>query len=122
MLKIRKQGVVGTDPFTILGALKLDIRKPYFGTSLGLVASDFQAAAGRANAATFRTTPVNNWYIAVMNSLGYPYVNLTGTTQFRLRFVTDDNDDMAADYMKFISGDHATAAARPTLIIRYYVP
>ncbi len=77
MLKIRKQGVVGTDPFTILGGLKMDIRKPYFGTGVGLGASDFQATAGRVNAATFRTTPVNNWYVVVMNSLGYPYVSLT---------------------------------------------
>ncbi len=112
LLKIRKQGVVGTDPFTILGGLKVDIRKPYFGTGVGLVVGDFQAAAGRSNAATFRTTPVNNWYIAVIGATGYPYINLTGTTQFRLRFLTDDNDDGAADYMKFFSGNHATAAAQ----------
>jgi len=122
MLKIRYQGLVGTDPFTILGGLKADIRKPYFGTNIGLVVGDFQAAAGRSNAATFRTAPVNNWYIAVMNSLGYPYINLAGTTQFRLRFLTDDNNDNAADYMKFFTGDHVNNAVHPMLIIDYDIP
>jgi len=121
-LKIRKQSQLGTDPFTILRALKADIRKPSFGTGPAMVVSDFQATAGRLNVATFSSTPVNNWYSAVMSSLGYPHINLTGTTQFRLRFVTDDNNDNAADYMRFFSGNFTTASARPTLIIQYYVP
>ncbi len=70
MLKIRYQGLVGTDPFTILGGLKVDIRKPYFGTSLALAVGDFQAGANLDNAATFRTTPVSNWYIAVLGAAG----------------------------------------------------
>jgi hypothetical protein len=32
-------------------------------------------------------------------------INKTGTTQFRLRFQKDDNDDLAADYLKFYSGN-----------------
>jgi hypothetical protein len=122
LLKIRYQGLTGTDPFAILGGLKVDIRIPYFGTSTSLVASDFQAAASLSNVATFRTTPVSNWYTAVLRASGYPFVNPSGTTQFRLRFLTGDNDDSAADYMRFLSGNHATLAARPTLIIDYYVP
>ncbi len=121
-LKIRKQGLIGTDPFTILNGLRVDVRKPYFGTGLGLVASDFQADAGQMAVGTFRTTPVNNWYFAVIGSAGYPHINRTGTTQFRLRFHKDDNDDNAADYMKFFSGNYTNAAARPMLIIQYYVP
>ncbi len=111
-----------TDPFSLLGGLKVDIRKPYFGTGLALALADFNTAAGKSNAATFRTTPVNNWYTAVIGATGYPYINLAGTTQVRLRFLTGDNDDGAADYMKFISGNHATIAARPTLIITYTLP
>jgi murein DD-endopeptidase MepM/ murein hydrolase activator NlpD/Tol biopolymer transport system component len=121
-LKIKKMGLVGTDPFTILGGLKVDIRKPFFGTTVNLVVSDFQAAVNRAAVGTFGKTPVNNWYSAVIGSAGYPYVNKTGTTQFRLYFAKDDNDDNGADYMKFFSGNYATASARPTLIIEYYVP
>ena len=121
-LKIRKQALVGTDPFTILSVLRADIRKPFFGTGLALVAADFQAPANRSNVGTFNATPVNNWYTTVLLNTAFPFVNKTGTTQFRLRFVTGDNDDGAADYMKFFSGNYATAAARPTLVIEYYVP
>jgi hypothetical protein len=122
LLKIRKQGVVGTDPFTILDALRADIRKPFFGTSVTLVPGDFQAAANRSNVGTFHYTWVNNWYIAPINSLGYPYINLLGFTQFRLRCLIDDNDDMGADYMRFFSGNHTTVAVQPMLVIQYYVP
>ena len=121
-LKIKKQGQVGSNPFTLLGGLKVDMRKPYFGTAIGLVASDFQAAAGKSNVATFNATPASNWYRALLNATGRAYVNKTGTTQFRLRFQTDDNNDNGADYMKFFSGNYATASAVPTLIIEYYVP
>jgi hypothetical protein len=33
-----------------------------------------------------------------------------------------DNNNHAADAMKFFSGNYATVSARPTLIIQYYVP
>jgi predicted outer membrane repeat protein len=121
-LKIKEQALVGTDPFTILGGLRADIRKPYFGTGVGLVVGDFSAAAGKSAVGTFSDIPVDSWYSAVLFATGYPYINLTGTTQFRLRFATDDNNDNTADYMKFYSGDCATAADRPSLVIEYYIP
>jgi hypothetical protein len=121
-LRIRKQGSVGTNPFTILGGLRVDIRKPYFGTATGLQINDFQAAATISVASTFKTTPVFNWYNAIIGSTGFPYINKTGTTQFRLRFAKDDNDDMGADYMKFLSGNIADIGLRPALVIEYYVP
>jgi FG-GAP repeat len=121
-LKIKKQGLSGTDPFTILGGLKVDIKKPYFGTGLAMVISDFQAAPGKSAVGTFSATPVSNWYSAVIGSAGYPYINKTGTTQFRLRFSTDDNNDYAADYMMFYSGNYVYPTYRPTLIVEYYVP
>jgi hypothetical protein len=121
-LKIKKQGQVGTDPFTILGWLKADIRKNYFGTSLALVIGDFQAGVSKAAVGKFGATPSDNWYSTILLSTGYPYINLTGTTQFRLYFTKDDNDNGVADYMRFFSGNYATASARPTLIVQYYVP
>ena len=122
LLKIRKQGVVGEDHPTFQDTLLADIRKPFFGTSVTLVPGDFQAAANRSNVGTFHYTWVNNWYVAPINSLGYPYINLLGFTQFRLRFLIDDNDDMGADYMRFFSGNHTTVAVQPMLVIQYYVP
>jgi hypothetical protein len=120
-LKIRKQAFVGTDPFAILGGLKVDMRKPSFG-SIGLTVSDFQTAAGRVGVATFGATPVSNWYSAVLSGVGRNYINKAGTTQFRLYFATDDNNDNSADFMRFFSGNHATASVRPTLIIEYRLP
>jgi predicted outer membrane repeat protein len=120
-LQVRKQGVTGTDPFTTHGTLLADIQKPYFGTTAGLMVSDFQASANLPSAASFNSNPVNNLYSAALNSTGYAYVNLTGTTQFRLRFTQDDNNNKRADSVKFYSGD-GTAANRPQLIVQYYVP
>jgi hypothetical protein len=122
LLKIKKYAQTGTDPFTILGRLKVDIRTPYFGASPALVATDFQSPVSRAAVGTFGTTPVSYWYNAVIRSPGYPYINLTGTTQFRLYFTIDDTNSMGADAVLFFSGNYATASARPTLIIEYYVP
>ncbi len=121
-LKIKKQGVVGTDPFTLLGGLRADIRKPYFGATPGLLISDFQAIANRSAVGTFTTPPVASWYSANIFATAYPFINLTGPTQFRLRFSTADNGDGAADYMKFYSGNYKFAASRPALVVVYYIP
>jgi CSLREA domain-containing protein len=121
-LKVKKQGVTGTDPFTVLGALRVDIRKPFFGNILGLENRDFQAA-GNNNIGNIPNTPVNGWYSKVWpTNTFFSFINLTGTTQFRLRFLTDDNNNHQADYMSFFSGNHPTAGVRPMLVVQYYVP
>ena len=121
-LKIKKSSVVGTDPFTTHGSLVADIRNGYFGTS-ALEITDFQATASKNSVGKF--TPVSGapgWYKLVLGAANYTSINLTGTTQFRLRFATDDNNDNIADYVRFLSGNYPTASARPALIIEYYVP
>jgi hypothetical protein len=122
-LKIKQSGApVGTNPFTILNALKVDIRKPRFGSSAALVKSDFQSSASQANIGAIPKTPVANWYAKIWTSgTFFSFVNKTGSTQFRLYFSKDDNNDNAADYMKFFSGN-APAGSRPQLIVEYYVP
>jgi len=118
-LKVRQQGVVGTIPFSTHGTLLAGIRTPYFGTSVVLESIDFQAT--QSAQLGFSSTPVANWYSAISGGSVSPYINRTGTTQFRLRFTLDDNDDLAADYVKFYSGN-ASLIYRPQLIIEYYVP
>jgi hypothetical protein len=120
-LKIKKQGLAGSNPFTILGGLKADIRKGKFGTSPGLQVTDFQTAPSKSAVGTFGKTPANGWYSADIASTGWPYIDLTGTTQFRLSFTKDDNDDLGADFMKFYSGN-APVANRPILVITYTLP
>ncbi|MEK6752726.1 MAG: pre-peptidase C-terminal domain-containing protein, partial [Chloroflexota bacterium] len=117
VLKIRRQGTTGTNPFTTHNGLRVDIRKPFFGTGLNLANSDFQAF-GANLVGIFGATPINNWYTATLNATAYPQINRTGTTQFRLRFSLDDDNDAVADFIKFYSGN-AGEAFRPILIIKY---
>ncbi len=120
-LKIKQQSVVGTNPFTTHGGLRVDISNPFFGTATALQAADFQATATSLNAATFNATPVNGIYNAILNGAGKANINFTGPTQFRLRFAIDDNNDLGADFIKFFSGN-AAVINRPQLVITYTVP
>jgi len=59
--------------------------------------------------------------VTLLNT-AYPYINKMGTTQFRLRFKLDDDNDNVADYIRFFSGNYGIATDRPVLVIQYYVP
>jgi len=119
-LKIKKAGLVGTNPLNTHSGLFADIRKNKFGTSKKLQLSDFQARASKNKVGRFKKAS-SGWYKAVLGSGAYPYIKLNGTTQFRLRFAKDDNNDFGADYFKFYSGN-APTSRRPQLIVEYYVP
>ena len=119
-LSIKKKSLSGTDPFTILGSLKIDLRKPAFGNPL-LELLDFNATAGKKNMGAFNPVPVGSWYSANIKTPGRNYINRLGTTQVRLTFTIDDNDDGGADFMQFFSGN-APSPSRPKLILQYYVP
>jgi hypothetical protein len=123
-LKIRHNGFAGTNMFTPIKThnnLVVDIRKPYFGATPPLLVSDFQAAASRNVVGVLTSAPTPGWYTITLNSTSFPFANLAGATQFRLRFQKDDNDDLQADFLKIFSGD-GIAAYRPILIIEYSVP
>ena len=120
-LKLKQQSIAGTNPFTTHGNLLADIRKTFFGSTVVLTLNDFQATANKLAVATFGAAPVGGWYSATVGSAGYPYISRTGTTQFRLRFTLDDNNDHGADFVSFFSGS-APVANRPQLILQYYVP
>ena len=122
ILKLDAIGPVGTNPFGTHGALLVDIRKPFFGTSTGLEIADFQAAASAPAVARFSAVPAGGWYSAVLGEMGKSFINRTGTTQFRLRFALADNNNSRADYMSFNSGNAVLAAARPRLVVLYYLP
>jgi hypothetical protein len=121
-LKIKKQDLVGTNPFTTHGNIKADVRKGAFGGNNALQLIDFQAAASKNAAGTIKNTPSSGWYSVTFNSSAFPYINLTGVTQFRLRFAIDDNNDHGVDYLKFYSGNYSSVSLHPLLVIEYYVP
>jgi hypothetical protein len=119
-LKIKQQGNVnGVSPFTF-GSLYVDMRNPAFGNAI-LELGDFNFAAKKVKPAVFNPNPVSGWFSARFNTGGNLYVNRTGTTQLRLYFSVDDNNNNIADFIRFYSGN-ASAGDRPKLLITYYVP
>jgi len=120
-VNIRRQGLVGTDPFTTHGSLLLEIRNGLFSNDLDLRLSDFAAPPSGSTADTF-TGPLDSWYTANLGGSNLAFVNKYGITQFRLRFDLDDNDDLGSDYMKFFSGDAAEESNHPQLIVTYVLP
>jgi hypothetical protein len=121
-LKIKVQGFAGGNmfkPTKTHGNLLMDIRNPYFGANADLEITDFQIGGDLNSSGVLKSAPSAGWYTVTLKTTSFPFVNLTGTTQFRLRFQKDDNDDLGADYLKIYSGD-AGAADHPQLIIEYY--
>ena len=118
-LKAKPESTMG-NPFYKHRRLKVDAC-PSFGTSVKLQETDFQAAKNCIDAGTFNDKPVHGWYIADLDSAAFSYINLSGMTQFRLRYNMGDNNDKRADYIKFYSGD-ADNENKPILALRYYIP
>jgi len=121
-LKIKKNSVTGTDPFTTHQNIAVDIRYGPFSRANALQLTDFQATASRNAVGTISNAPTNDWYSSNLRAAAFPYINLIGITQLRLRFQVDDNDNLAADTLQFYSGDYGDLAVRPRLEILYYLP
>lgn len=120
-LEIKRQGLVGIDPFSTHGNLLLDIKSSAFSNNLALQLVDFNAASTPGGFQENIAPTADVWYILNLNSANLGFINKVGVTQFRLRFASDDNEDLNADYLKFFSGN-STAANIPKLVITYFVP
>ena len=118
-LKIKKTGLVGANPFSSLGDIIVDIKNGSFSSNPVLQKTDFKALATKNYVAKFINAPVGSWYSTALGAGSFGYINKTGTTQFRLRFATDDNNNLLANYLKFASGN-ATTTSRPQLVITYF--
>jgi len=121
ILKIKGQGLEGSDPMKTHNGLIVDIRKNKFYTLPALQLVDFQAKPGKFKVGVFPDKLISGWYKAVLYRGGFPYINQKGRTQVRLRFQLDDNNDNLADILKLYSGN-ANLADRPKLIVKYYLP
>jgi hypothetical protein len=120
-LRLRRGTVSGTNPFTTHGTCWADVQSGTgFSGSVALQAGDFQAAATVAQAASLTNAAANgDWSEGTLNAAGLAAINKTGTTQLRVYFNLDDNDDTGNDYVGYYSGDNTTAANRPQLVITY---
>ena len=119
-LRLRRGTLVGTSPFTTHGTCQADVHSTGFGGSTALATGDFQAAATAVNVATMSHPTANLQFSeGNLNAAGLAAINKTGTTQFRVYFTTDDDNDNSNDYMGYFSGENATAANRPQLVVTY---
>jgi hypothetical protein len=120
-IKVKRQLLFG-NPFS-LGNLQVDVASPFFGAEIGLKPADFQARPSAENVGFFDPTPATgNWHSAVLDPAAFPFLSLTGSTQFRLAFSLDDNDNGRADWFMHYSGNYRIASYQPVLIVSYYIP
>jgi hypothetical protein len=121
-LKIHRAGLMGASPFNTLGNIIVDVRNGSFSSNALLQAADFQAPATQLAAMTLTNTPVNGWDTKFLPLAYFSNINLTGTTDFRLRFAKPSNNNGAANYISYYSSNDTTPALRPTLVITYRMP
>lgn len=119
-LQLKRASISGTHPFTTHGTARVDIRTGGFGGAAALAAGDFNAAATALQVASL-SNPTANGALSTgsLNGPGLAAINKTGTTQFRVHFSADDNDDNGADTVSFYSANNANPANRPQLIVQY---
>jgi len=116
-LRLFWSGAVGANPNWSLRVF--DIRRGVFGASASLQADDFQAPASLS---AIGPLLINETYSeGFLSDAAFPYFNLTGNTQFRVRYEEDDNDNNSADYVILYSGE-AQTQSRPLLTVYYFVP
>ena len=100
-LRLHRTGVMGANPFGILGSLTASIKKGTFGL-LGLELTDFAAAASAPKVGTFGTVLTADGYlVAKLGPAGLANINTAGPTQFRISFATPTNSNGAANGFKF---------------------
>ena len=91
-----------------------------FGGNPALASSDFQAAATADGVASMSNAAANgDWSEGALDADGLGAINKTGTTQFRVYFQGDDNDNRSTDEVGYYPGENGTAANRPQLVITY---
>jgi len=120
-LRLRRGTLSGTNPFTTHGTCWVDVQSGSgFSGSTTLQTGDFQAVATAVQAASLSNAANNlDWSEGSLNAAGLAAINKTGTTQLRVYFNLDDDNDRSADYIGYYSGDNGTAANRPQLVVTY---
>jgi carboxypeptidase T len=119
-LRLRRGTLSGTNPFTTHGTCWVDVQTGGFSGSTALEVGDFQAVATAVQVASLSNATANgNWSEGSLNAAGLAAINKTGTTQLRVYFNLDDNDDSGNDYIGYYSGDNTTSANRPQLVVTY---
>lgn len=122
-LWVKRHSSVGTDPFgkSLLLVDTSLLITGRFGPTTALELADFKTS-GKLTAYFIKFPQVDGmWYRATLNAAGRGCISRTATTQYRLRFDVDDNNNHIADYLKLYSGD-ATSTYPPQLAVQYHLP
>lgn len=117
-IRIVKQSAVN-NPFLTLGKVTLDIGNPYFDGGQALEVTDFEAVSSLDNVGLISSGHLN---VQLSNTAAFPFVNLVGLTQLRLRFQTATNSNGIANQLAFYSGDAPGILHRPSLTVSFFVP
>jgi hypothetical protein len=119
-LRLRRGTLSGTSPFSTHGTCWVDVQTGGLSGSTTLQTGDFQAVATAVQSASLTNAASNGaWSEGSLNAAGLAALDKTGTTQLRVYFNLDDNDDTGNDYLGYYSGDNTTAANRPQLVVTY---
>jgi len=120
-LQIKRLSTNGPDPFTTLQNIIVEISTGTFDAR-ALQSTDFQTPASLNSAGTILNSPVDNWYSTTLDPSALSYINMTGITQFRLRFLAGTDYNLLANTIKFYSGDDVASSNHPVLQIDYFLP
>ncbi len=60
-----------------------------------------------------------DWSEGTLDAAGIAAINTAGTTQLRVYFSLDDNDDGGNDYIGFYAADNSSSANHPQLVVTY---
>ena len=119
-LRMRRGNVTGTNPFTTHGTCWVDVETGGFAGSTTLANGDFEAAATAVQATSLSNAVSNgDWSEGTLNAAGLSAIHTSGTTQMRIYFDLDDNDDAGNDYIGYYSGDNSNASNHPQLVVVY---
>ncbi len=119
-VKMKRSTLTGTDPFTTLGALNVDIVRGGFDSAPAIGAADFQASADATQVATMSNPGANDaWSSGTLSNTGCDFISRGGTTQLRVAFATPTNSNATSDYVAWYSGNDATSANWPVLELSY---
>jgi hypothetical protein len=121
-LRLQRGTLSGANPFTSFGTCWVDVQAGTgFSGSLSLQVGDFQAMAAAVHAASM-SNPASDGSFSEgnLNAAGVMAVSKTGTTQLRVYFNLDDNNNAVADFVGFFPGDDPTVSHRPQLVVTYH--
>jgi hypothetical protein len=103
--------------------LYLDVKTGAFGPTPALEAADFRApatVARTASLAQFQPGAGTQELVLAFDANGTSAVNRAGLTQCRIYFLAGTDRDHRIDGIGFCPGEHAQAALRPELVLRYH--